>query len=93
MTNPAAAYALVTSHWKTPHPNLVVSVVGGEGEVRVRPWLKDVLRKGLVKAAQSTGKACSFSVSGLPSAGVPRPINFHTTATFPWCQRAPAETE
>lgn len=56
-SDPAAAYALVTHHWKIPHPNLVVSVVGGEGEVRVRAWLKDVLRKGLVKAAQSTGRA------------------------------------
>lgn len=54
-SDPAAAYGLVTHHWKIPHPNLVVSVVGGEGEVRVRAWLKDVLRKGLVKAAQSTG--------------------------------------
>nr|XP_016850186.1 PREDICTED: transient receptor potential cation channel subfamily M member 4-like [Anolis carolinensis] len=59
-SDPAAAYALVTHTWKIPRPNLVVSVVGGEGEVRVRAWLKDVLRKGLVKAAQSTGKARSF---------------------------------
>ncbi|KAH0626690.1 hypothetical protein JD844_001797 [Phrynosoma platyrhinos] len=55
-SDPAAAYGLVTHHWKIPHPNLVVSVVGGEGEVRVRAWLKDVLRKGLVKAAQSTAR-------------------------------------
>ncbi|XP_039216172.1 transient receptor potential cation channel subfamily M member 4 isoform X3 [Crotalus tigris] len=68
-TDPANAYALVTHHWKIPHPNLVVSVVGGEGEGPVRTWLKDVLRKGLVKAAQSTG--AWIMTSGL-QAGVGR---------------------
>ncbi|XP_054850882.1 transient receptor potential cation channel subfamily M member 4 [Eublepharis macularius] len=81
-SNPAAAYALVTNHWKIPHPNLVVSVVGGEGEVRVRSWLKDVLRKGLVKAAQSTG---AWIMTGGLQAGVGRhvgeAVRDHTTAS------------
>ncbi|XP_026525377.1 transient receptor potential cation channel subfamily M member 4 isoform X1 [Notechis scutatus] len=68
-SDPANAYALVTNHWKIPHPNLVVSVVGGEGEGPVKAWLKDVLRKGLVKAAQSTG--AWIMTSGL-QAGVGR---------------------
>ncbi len=42
-------------HWKLGHPNLVVSVVGGEGRSKVKSWVRDVLRQGLVKAAQSTG--------------------------------------
>ncbi|XP_072860517.2 transient receptor potential cation channel subfamily M member 4 [Pogona vitticeps] len=81
-SDPAAVYGLVTHHWKIPHPNLVVSVVGGEGEVRVRAWLKDVLRKGLVKAAQSTG--AWIMTSGL-HAGVGRhvgeAVRDHTTAS------------
>ncbi|XP_060111450.1 transient receptor potential cation channel subfamily M member 4 [Heteronotia binoei] len=81
-SNSAAAYALVTNHWKIPHPNLVVSVVGGEGEVQVRAWLKDVLRKGLVKAAQSTG---AWIMTGGLHAGVGKyvgeAVRDHTTAS------------
>ncbi|XP_016850135.2 transient receptor potential cation channel subfamily M member 4 [Anolis carolinensis] len=81
-SDPAAAYALVTHTWKIPRPNLVVSVVGGEGEVRVRAWLKDVLRKGLVKAAQSTG---AWIMTGGLHAGVGRhvgeAVRDHTTAS------------
>ncbi|CAI5790020.1 transient receptor potential cation channel subfamily M member 4 [Podarcis lilfordi] len=81
-SDPAAAYGLVMHHWKIPRPNLVVSVVGGEGEVRVRAWLKDVLRKGLVKAAQSTG---AWIMTGGLQAGVGRhvgeAVRDHTTAS------------
>ncbi|MEE6509068.1 hypothetical protein FKM82_024067 [Ascaphus truei] len=54
-TEPAIVYNLITHHWKIPPPNLVVSVVGGDGDFKMKTWLKDILRKGLVKAAQSTG--------------------------------------
>ncbi|XP_053308236.1 transient receptor potential cation channel subfamily M member 4-like [Spea bombifrons] len=54
-TDPSVVYNLITHHWKIPPPNLVVSVVGGDGDFKMRTWLKDILRKGLVKAAQSTG--------------------------------------
>uniref|UniRef100_A0A8C5WFK8 Transient receptor potential cation channel subfamily M member 4 n=1 Tax=Leptobrachium leishanense TaxID=445787 RepID=A0A8C5WFK8_9ANUR len=54
-TDPAVVYNLITHHWKIPPPNLVVSVVGGDGDFKMKTWLKDILRKGLVKAAQSTG--------------------------------------
>lgn len=36
-------------------PHLVVALVGGDELAQMRPWLRDTLRKGLVKAAQSTG--------------------------------------
>lgn len=45
----------MTTHWGLPSPNLVVSVVGGGGGEKIKPWVKDVLRNGLVRAAQSTG--------------------------------------
>ncbi|KAF7697684.1 hypothetical protein HF521_004194 [Silurus meridionalis] len=48
-------YALLTQHWALPSPNLVVSVVGGIGKEKVRSWVRDVVRQGLVRAAQSTG--------------------------------------
>ncbi|XP_063798505.1 transient receptor potential cation channel subfamily M member 4 [Pseudophryne corroboree] len=54
-TDPSIVYNLITHHWKIPPPNLVVSVVGGDGDFKMKSWLKDILRKGLVKAAQSTG--------------------------------------
>ncbi|XP_056652733.1 transient receptor potential cation channel subfamily M member 4 isoform X2 [Monodelphis domestica] len=54
-TDPAAAYALVTRTWGFPAPNLVVSVLGGSGGSVLQPWLRDLLRQGLVRAAHSTG--------------------------------------
>ncbi|XP_034566625.1 transient receptor potential cation channel subfamily M member 4a [Notolabrus celidotus] len=54
-TPPQIVYTLMTAHWGLPSPNLVVSVVGGEGREKVKPWVRDILRNGLVRAAQSTG--------------------------------------
>uniref|UniRef100_A0A3Q2P8H9 Transient receptor potential cation channel, subfamily M, member 4a n=1 Tax=Fundulus heteroclitus TaxID=8078 RepID=A0A3Q2P8H9_FUNHE len=54
-TSPQIIYPLMTTHWGLPSPNLVVSVVGDEGHEKIKPWVKDILRKGLVRAAQSTG--------------------------------------
>ncbi|XP_029014783.1 transient receptor potential cation channel subfamily M member 4a isoform X2 [Betta splendens] len=54
-TNPELIYKLMMNHWGLPLPNLVVSIVGCKGQEKMKPWLKDVLRNGLVKAARSTG--------------------------------------
>uniref|UniRef100_A0A8P4G2N0 Transient receptor potential cation channel subfamily M member 4 n=1 Tax=Dicentrarchus labrax TaxID=13489 RepID=A0A8P4G2N0_DICLA len=54
-TSPQIIYTLMTAHWGLPLPNLVVSVVGGEGHEKIKTWVRDVLRNGLVRAAQSTG--------------------------------------
>ncbi|XP_053720557.1 transient receptor potential cation channel subfamily M member 4-like [Synchiropus splendidus] len=54
-TPPSMVYTLMTTHWGLPSPNLVVSVVGGEGCAKVKTWVREVLRQGLVKASQSTG--------------------------------------
>ncbi|XP_007579052.1 transient receptor potential cation channel subfamily M member 4-like [Poecilia formosa] len=59
-TPPHIIYSLMTAHWGLPSPNLVVSVVGGEGHEKIKPWVRDILRKGLVRAAQSTGKKSSL---------------------------------
>uniref|UniRef100_A0A3P8XJQ0 Transient receptor potential cation channel, subfamily M, member 4a n=1 Tax=Esox lucius TaxID=8010 RepID=A0A3P8XJQ0_ESOLU len=54
-TPPPVVYQLMTSHWGVRSPNLVVSVVGGGGNEKVKTWVREVLRHGLVRAAQSTG--------------------------------------
>ncbi|XP_061563830.1 transient receptor potential cation channel subfamily M member 4-like [Cololabis saira] len=54
-TLPSMVYTLMTTHWGLSAPNLVVSVVGGEGRAKVKTWVREVLRQGLVKASQSTG--------------------------------------
>ncbi|KAG8522546.1 Transient receptor potential cation channel subfamily M member 5 [Galemys pyrenaicus] len=52
---PAALFDLLLAEWHLPAPSLVVSLVGEERPLAVKARLRDVLRKGLVKAAQSTG--------------------------------------
>ncbi|XP_004852679.1 transient receptor potential cation channel subfamily M member 5 isoform X2 [Heterocephalus glaber] len=52
---PSALFNLLLTEWHLPAPNLVVSLVGEERPFPMKAWLRDVLRKGLVKAAQSTG--------------------------------------
>ncbi|XP_053514216.1 transient receptor potential cation channel subfamily M member 5 [Artibeus jamaicensis] len=52
---PAALFNLLRAEWHLPAPNLVVSLVGTERPLNMRSRLRDVLRKGLVTAAQSTG--------------------------------------
>ncbi|MBN3316044.1 TRPM4 protein, partial [Atractosteus spatula] len=54
-TDPQTVYRLMTSHWAIPVPNLVVSVCGGGGKLKMKSWVREVLRQGLVKAAQGTG--------------------------------------
>ncbi|XP_016071999.1 PREDICTED: transient receptor potential cation channel subfamily M member 5 [Miniopterus natalensis] len=52
---PSVLFDLLIAEWHLPAPNLVVSLVGMERPFTMKSWLRDVLRKGLVKAAQSTG--------------------------------------
>lgn len=54
---PSVLFDLLLAEWHLPTPNLVVSLVGEERSFAMKSWLRDVLRKGLVKAAQSTGEA------------------------------------
>uniref|UniRef100_H3A629 Transient receptor potential cation channel subfamily M member 5 n=1 Tax=Latimeria chalumnae TaxID=7897 RepID=H3A629_LATCH len=54
-THPACIFNLLINEWNLLAPNLVVSMVGGEEQFQMKSWLRDAIRKGLVKAAQSTG--------------------------------------
>uniref|UniRef100_A0A8C9AYP5 Transient receptor potential cation channel subfamily M member 5 n=1 Tax=Prolemur simus TaxID=1328070 RepID=A0A8C9AYP5_PROSS len=52
---PSVLFDLLLTKWHLPAPNLVVSLVGEERPFAMKSWLRDLLRKGLVKAAQTTG--------------------------------------
>ncbi|XP_037546803.1 transient receptor potential cation channel subfamily M member 5 [Nematolebias whitei] len=56
-SSPSMVYTMLTTHWSLPAPNLVVSVVGGESRTKVKTWVREVLRQGLVKASQRAGAA------------------------------------
>ncbi|NXP69793.1 TRPM5 protein, partial [Ramphastos sulfuratus] len=53
--HPGIIFEVILNKWKLPTPNLVVSLVGEEENFQMKPWLRDTLKKGLIKAAQSTG--------------------------------------
>ncbi|KAM9555986.1 transient receptor potential cation channel subfamily M member 5 isoform 1-T1 [Guaruba guarouba] len=53
--HPGIIFEVMLNKWKLPAPNLVVSLAGEEENFQVKPWLWDTLKKGLIKAAQSTG--------------------------------------
>jgi len=53
--HPGIIFEVMLNKWKLPAPNLVVSLVGEEENFHMKPWLRDTLKKGLTKAAHSTG--------------------------------------
>lgn len=81
-TDPATIYSLVTRTWGFRAPNLVVSVLGGSGGSVLQTWLQDLLRRGLVRAAQSTG---AWIVTGGLHTGIGRHVGVavrdHQTAS------------
>ncbi|KAM7058607.1 transient receptor potential cation channel subfamily M member 4 [Molossus nigricans] len=81
-TDPATVYNLVTRTWGFRAPNLVVSVLGGSGGPILQTWLQDLLRSGLVRAAQSTG---AWIVTGGLHTGIGRHVGVavrdHQTAS------------
>ncbi|NXL91702.1 TRPM5 protein, partial [Alectura lathami] len=52
--HPGIIFEVMLNKWKLPAPNLVVSLAGEEENFQMKPWLRDTLKKGLIKAAQST---------------------------------------
>uniref|UniRef100_A0A8C0ZSY0 TRPM SLOG domain-containing protein n=1 Tax=Castor canadensis TaxID=51338 RepID=A0A8C0ZSY0_CASCN len=86
-TDPATVYSLVTRTWGFRAPNLVVSVLGGSGGPVLQTWLQDLLRRGLVRAAQSTGdwRGGAWIVTGGLHTGIGRHVGVavrdHQTAS------------
>ena len=77
---PSVLFDLLLAEWQLPVPNLVVSLAGEERPFAMRSWLRDVLRKGLVKAAQSTGEAPPGPHGPHSPEPMPRP---HSPQTLP----------
>ena len=54
-TPPSVIYHLMTQYWGLDVPNLLISVTGGAKDFNMKPRLKSIFRRGLVKVAQTTG--------------------------------------
>lgn len=80
---PSVLFDLLLDEWHLPPPNLVVSLVGVEQPFAMKSWLRDVLRKGLVKAVESTGEAPSWSralgTPQPPEHGAPQPLTLRAS--------------
>uniref|UniRef100_A0A6I8SSM0 Transient receptor potential cation channel, subfamily M, member 2 n=1 Tax=Xenopus tropicalis TaxID=8364 RepID=A0A6I8SSM0_XENTR len=64
-------YQLMTEHWGLEVPSLLISVTGGAKNFRMQMRLKNIFRRGLVKAAQTTG---AWIITGGSHAGVMKQV-------------------
>lgn len=48
-------WSLLSDYWGLTAPRLVISVTGGAKALKLKPRLRDSFKRGLVKAAASTG--------------------------------------
>ncbi|XP_018424709.1 PREDICTED: transient receptor potential cation channel subfamily M member 2 [Nanorana parkeri] len=64
-------YQLMTEQWGLEVPNLLISVTGGAKDFRMKMRLKNIFRRGLVKAAQTTG---AWIITGGSHAGVMKQV-------------------
>ncbi|XP_075251277.1 transient receptor potential cation channel subfamily M member 1-like isoform X3 [Convolutriloba macropyga] len=54
-SNAATVHRLLLYHWKLPTPTLIISVLEGTGDFELQPKVKQAIKNGLVKAAETTG--------------------------------------
>lgn len=54
-TRPDLIVQLLTREWQLDRPKLLITIQGGKANFDLQPKLKKVLRKGLLKAAKTTG--------------------------------------
>lgn len=54
-TRPDHTLQLLTGEWGLDLPKLLITVQGGKANFDLQPKLKKVIRKGLLKAAKTTG--------------------------------------
>ncbi|XP_051899496.1 transient receptor potential cation channel subfamily M member 2 isoform X2 [Pristis pectinata] len=66
-TAPVTLYQLMTKYWGLNPPRLLISVTGGAKNFHLKPDLKFMFRRGLIKVAQSTG---AWIITGGSFAGV-----------------------
>ncbi|XP_060040609.1 transient receptor potential cation channel subfamily M member 2-like isoform X2 [Erinaceus europaeus] len=70
-TPPGTIYELMTQHWGLREPNLLISVTGGAKDFTMKPRLRSVFRRGLVKVAQTTG---AWVITGGTHTGVMKEV-------------------
>ncbi|XP_030184618.1 transient receptor potential cation channel subfamily M member 2 isoform X1 [Lynx canadensis] len=70
-TPPSVIYHLMTQYWGLDVPNLLISVTGGAKDFNMKPRLKSVFRRGLVKVAQTTG---AWIITGGSHTGVMKQV-------------------
>ncbi|XP_020927162.1 transient receptor potential cation channel subfamily M member 2 isoform X2 [Sus scrofa] len=70
-TPPSVIYHLMTQHWGLDVPNLLISVTGGAKDFHMKPRLKSIFRRGLVKVAQTTG---AWIITGGSHTGVMKQV-------------------
>uniref|UniRef100_H2QL45 Transient receptor potential cation channel subfamily M member 2 n=1 Tax=Pan troglodytes TaxID=9598 RepID=H2QL45_PANTR len=70
-TPSSVIYHLMTQHWGLEVPNLLISVTGGAKNFNMKPRLKSIFRRGLVKVAQTTG---AWIITGGSHAGVMKQV-------------------
>ncbi|XP_044737220.1 transient receptor potential cation channel trpm isoform X2 [Chrysoperla carnea] len=70
-TRPDLIVQLFTREWNLELPKLLITVQGGKANFELQPKLKKVLRKGLLKAAKTTG---AWIFTGGTNTGVTRQV-------------------
>ncbi|XP_054324859.2 transient receptor potential cation channel subfamily M member 2 isoform X2 [Pongo pygmaeus] len=70
-TPSSVIYHLMTQHWGLDVPNLLISVTGGAKNFNMKPRLKSIFRRGLVKVAQTTG---AWIITGGSHTGVMKQV-------------------
>lgn len=64
-------YQLMTQKWGLDAPNLLISVTGGAKDFKMKPRLKSVFRRGLLKVAQTSG---AWIITGGSHTGVMKQV-------------------
>ncbi|KAK6630175.1 hypothetical protein RUM44_005731 [Polyplax serrata] len=70
-TRPELILQLFTREWNLETPKLLITVQGGKANFELQPKLKKILRKGLLKAAKTTG---AWIFTGGTNTGVTRQV-------------------
>ncbi|XP_037597956.1 transient receptor potential cation channel subfamily M member 2 isoform X5 [Cebus imitator] len=70
-TPSSVIFHLMTQHWGLDVPSLLISVTGGAKNFNMKPRLKSIFRRGLVKVAQTTG---AWIITGGSHAGVMKQV-------------------
>ncbi|XP_038149242.1 transient receptor potential cation channel subfamily M member 2 [Cyprinodon tularosa] len=70
-TKSETLYRLLTEQWRLSPPNLLISVTGGAKNFYLKPHLKKVFHRGIIKVAQTTG---AWIITGGTHTGVMRHV-------------------